>query len=189
MRQLNLLSHHSANFQYPTSPTQVASEMQLPPSPSPVESSSVYDHPISPPISGSDTSTDGSTYHTPHTSYSYSRESSSPPSAQRRGHGRHRYDPTGGRRRRRSSTEGDFSEEEQQIGTSTSSSLQGQALAEHLSNNRKEATRRQRIEAEQKRRDELREGYAQLKNVLPLTNQKSSKVSLLERGMLPVSSS
>lgn len=49
MRQLNLLNHHNASFQYPTSPTQVASEMRLPPSPSPVESSSVYDHPISPP--------------------------------------------------------------------------------------------------------------------------------------------
>lgn len=179
MRQLNLLTH--ASFQYPTSPTQVASEMQLPPSPSPVESNSVYEHPMSPPISGSDTSTDGSAYHhTSHATYPYSRESSSPPSA-RRSHGQYRYNPTSGRRRRRSSTEGDFSEEEQLVGNSTSSSLQGQALAEHLSNNRKEATRRQRIEAEQKRRDELREGYAQLKNVLPLTNQKSSKVSLLER--------
>lgn len=47
---------------------------------------------------------------------------------------------------------------------------------------RKEATRRQRIEAEQLRRDELRDGYARLKDVLPVTNQKSSKVSLLERG-------
>ncbi len=50
---------------------------------------------------------------------------------------------------------------------------------------RKEITRRQRIEAEQRRRDELREGYAKLKDVLPITNQKSSKVSLLERGMSP----
>lgn len=52
---------------------------------------------------------------------------------------------------------------------------------------RREATRRQRIEAEQRRRDELREGYARLKDVLPLTNQKSSKVSLLERGESPYS--
>ncbi|PCH34140.1 hypothetical protein WOLCODRAFT_63513 [Wolfiporia cocos MD-104 SS10] len=53
--------------------------------------------------------------------------------------------------------------------------------AEKLANTRKEATRRQRIEAEQRRRDELRDGYARLKEVLPVSNQKSSKVSLLER--------
>jgi len=53
--------------------------------------------------------------------------------------------------------------------------------AENLANTRKEATRRQRIEAEQRRRDELRDGYAKLKDVLPVSNQKSSKVSLLER--------
>lgn len=47
--------------------------------------------------------------------------------------------------------------------------------------NRKESTRRQRIQAEQRRRDELRDGYARLKDVLPITNAKSSKVSLIER--------
>jgi hypothetical protein len=52
---------------------------------------------------------------------------------------------------------------------------------ENLAQNRKEATRRQRIEAEQRRRDELRDGYAKLKDVLPVSNQKSSKVSLLDR--------
>ncbi|KAF9451387.1 hypothetical protein P691DRAFT_663313 [Macrolepiota fuliginosa MF-IS2] len=52
---------------------------------------------------------------------------------------------------------------------------------ENLAHTRKEATRRQRIEAEQRRRDELRDGYAKLKDVLPVSNQKSSKVSLLER--------
>jgi len=54
-------------------------------------------------------------------------------------------------------------------------------MAENLANTRKEATRRQRIEAEQRRRDELRDGYARLKDALPVSNQKSSKVSLLER--------
>ncbi|CAK5264351.1 unnamed protein product, partial [Mycena citricolor] len=53
--------------------------------------------------------------------------------------------------------------------------------------NRKEATRRQRIEAEQRRRDELRDGYAKLKDVLPLSNQKSSKVSLLDRATSHIS--
>jgi hypothetical protein len=57
----------------------------------------------------------------------------------------------------------------------------GVAFADNLAHSRKEATRRQRIEAEQRRRDELRDGYAKLKEVLPISNQKSSKVSLLER--------
>jgi len=57
----------------------------------------------------------------------------------------------------------------------------GVAFTENLAHSRKEATRRQRIEAEQRRRDELRDGYAKLKEVLPISNQKSSKVSLLER--------
>lgn len=59
------------------------------------------------------------------------------------------------------------------------------ALMENLAHSRKEATRRQRIEAEQRRRDELRDGYAKLKDSLPVSNQKSSKVSLLERGERP----
>jgi len=47
---------------------------------------------------------------------------------------------------------------------------------------RRETIRKQRIESEQRRRDELREGYARLKETLPASNQKSSKVSLLDRG-------
>ncbi|KAG8834352.1 hypothetical protein FRC17_009120, partial [Serendipita sp. 399] len=47
--------------------------------------------------------------------------------------------------------------------------------------NRKESTRRQRIQAEQRRRDELRDGYSKLRDVLPPSNSKSSKVSLIER--------
>ena len=57
---------------------------------------------------------------------------------------------------------------------------------ENLAHTRKEATRRQRIEAEQRRRDDLRDGYARLKDSLPVSNQKSSKVMLLERGTSPV---
>lgn len=67
--------------------------------------------------------------------------------------------------------------------------LASYAAVENLAHTRKEATRRQRIEAEQRRRDELRDGYAKLKDVLPVSNQKSSKVSLLERGLFPCSSS
>lgn len=43
-------------------------------------------------------------------------------------------------------------------------------------------SRRQIIEKEQRRRQELTDGYARLKNVLPLTSMKTSKVSLIERG-------
>jgi len=53
---------------------------------------------------------------------------------------------------------------------------------------RKESTRRQRIEAEQRRRDELREAYAELKDVLPAKlSQKSTKIDLLKRGDLSLS--
>ena len=49
---------------------------------------------------------------------------------------------------------------------------------------RREEVRKQRIESEQTRCDELRDGYRRLKDVLPVSNQKSSKVSLLDRGEL-----
>ncbi|KAF8576125.1 hypothetical protein K439DRAFT_685189 [Ramaria rubella] len=195
MRQLSLMpqGYPPGNIYPPVSPTRVAASMQLPPSPSPVDSSA-YEHPISPPVSGSDASADGHTPHYP--SHSYSRESSSgagsPPAGRVMHRAQHRYHPTAApsrTRRRRSSTndEQDLSDDgEQDIGSglspqSTGGGMSGQVLSETLANSRKEATRRQRIEAEQRRRDELREGYARLKDVLPLSNQKSSKVSLLER--------
>jgi hypothetical protein len=51
----------------------------------------------------------------------------------------------------------------------------------HVYDSRREEIRRQRIESEQRRRDELRDGYRRLKDALPVSNQKSSKVSLLDR--------
>lgn len=48
---------------------------------------------------------------------------------------------------------------------------------------RRETIRKQRIESEQRRRDELRDGYAKLKDTLPASNQKASKVSLLDRAV------
>ncbi|EKM84007.1 hypothetical protein AGABI1DRAFT_110609 [Agaricus bisporus var. burnettii JB137-S8] len=56
-------------------------------------------------------------------------------------------------------------------------------LANSQANNdaRRETIRKQRIESEQRRRDELRDGYTRLKENLPTSNQKSSKVSLLDR--------
>jgi Helix-loop-helix DNA-binding domain len=123
--------------------------------------------PLSPPISGSDTSAEGA-YHSRNSSTSSSRANSlvhrNPL----------RYNPTpspsgsSGRRRGRS-----FGDSDEDMGVN---------IAESIAYTRKEATRRQRIEAEQRRRDELRDGYARLKDVLPVSNQKSSKVSLLERG-------
>jgi conjugal transfer/entry exclusion protein len=44
-----------------------------------------------------------------------------------------------------------------------------------------EEIRRQRIESEQRRCDELRNGLRRLKDALPISNQKSSKLSLLDR--------
>src|SRR6267154_6818667 len=51
----------------------------------------------------------------------------------------------------------------------------------YICRSRREEIRRQRIESEQRRRDELRDGYRRLKDALPVSNQKSSKVSLLDR--------
>lgn len=47
--------------------------------------------------------------------------------------------------------------------------------------NRRESVRQQRIESEQKRRDELRRNYDLLRDVLPPTQQRTSKVHLLSR--------
>lgn len=148
-------------------------DLQLSASPPPPSPSHIYD-PLSPNISGSDTG--------PYRSHSRGSNSSaeSPPSS--RGHsfanrGSVRYNPTPSptsTSSRRSRGRSISDEEDPMMGVS---------LAEHLANTRKEATRRQRIEAEQRRRDELRDGYARLKDVLPVSNQKSSKVSLLERGL------
>ena len=142
----------------------------------PPQSPNMYD-PLSPPISGSDTSADGLAYHSRNSSTTGSPSSSRANSLVHR----HplRYNPTpsptsssAGRRSRGHS----ISDDDGPL------PMGGVNMAESLANTRKEATRRQRIEAEQRRRDELRDGYARLKDVLPVSNQKSSKVSLLERG-------
>ncbi|KAK1218709.1 hypothetical protein PQX77_018608 [Marasmius sp. AFHP31] len=150
---------------YPTSPPHVSLPIShSPPPPSP----ELYD-PVSPPISGSDTSADGI----------YNSSGANSPSSSRANSLVHRnvrhFNPTpsptsSSGRRSRGRSHNDSDEDEM-----------GAAYAADLAHNRKEATRRQRIEAEQRRRDELRDGYAKLKDVLPVSNQKSSKVSLLER--------
>ncbi|KAL5495078.1 hypothetical protein ACEPAI_540 [Sanghuangporus weigelae] len=131
-----------------------------------------YD-PLSPPVSGSDTSADG-IYHSRNSSGTTSPASSRGGSLVHRN--TLRYNPTpspsnssSGRRRGRS-IDSDSDEHHNMM-----------SVVQEIAHTRKEATRRQRIEAEQRRRDELRDGYARLKDVLPVSNQKSSKVSLLER--------
>lgn len=169
LNTLGLQQQYQAAGVFSTSPPHGSLPLaNSPPPPSP----EMYD-PLSPPLSGSDTSGDG-LYHHSNSSGANSPSSSRGQSLVHRRD--HRYNPTpsptssSGRRRSRSQDSDDDD--------------MGVAYVENLANTRKEATRRQRIEAEQRRRDELREGYAKLKDALPVSNQKSSKVSLLERGRL-----
>jgi hypothetical protein len=96
----------------------------------------------------------------------------------------HRFNPiasaparTRAPRRKPTRRDDDSDEEEDDDFQPTANSLVGGA------DSRRETIRKQRIESEQRRRDELRDGYARLKDTLPATNQKSSKVSLLDRGL------
>ncbi|KAJ7733580.1 hypothetical protein DFH07DRAFT_134531 [Mycena maculata] len=162
-----LISSHQ--YQSPVYPPSPPHALPIPASPPPPPSPDMYD-PLSPPLSGSDTSADG-IYHS-NSSGPNSPSSSRANSLVQR---QVRYNPTpsptssSGRRRRGQSQDSD--DEDMNLLYTES----------NLAQNRKEATRRQRIEAEQRRRDELRDGYAKLKDVLPVSNQKSSKVSLLDR--------
>ncbi|KAA1471375.1 hypothetical protein DENSPDRAFT_112088 [Dentipellis sp. KUC8613] len=76
-------------------------------------------------------------------------------------------------RKRRASKQEDFSDDDEDF--------QPIATTGNSNEVRREEIRRQRIESEQRRRDELRDGYRRLKDALPVSNQKSSKVSLLDR--------
>lgn len=171
-QSLSMLPQGYGNPVYNASPPH--GRLPLSGSPPPTSPANLYD-PLSPPISGSDTSADGVYHHSRNSSATGSPSSSRANSLVHR-HPLRYNNPTpsptsssGGRRSRGRS----LSDDDDGMGV---------GLAESLANTRKEATRRQRIEAEQRRRDELRDGYARLKDVLPISNQKSSKVSLLERG-------
>ena len=165
-RTLNMLPQQQA-FGYPA--TSPHGGLQLSASPPPA--SPLYDTgPISPPVSDNDV-------YSRNSSSAGSPSSSRAPSLVHRTSHRHSHSnptpsPTSSSAGRRSRGRS-ISDEDEGMGHN---------IAESLANTRKEATRRQRIEAEQRRRDELRDGYARLKDVLPVSNQKSSKVSLLERG-------
>ncbi|CAE6528959.1 unnamed protein product [Rhizoctonia solani] len=85
----------------------------------------------------------------------------------------------GGRHRRRNSRADDDDDDDDDF-ESDGDAFRG-APQEVVVQRRREEIRKQRIESEQRRRDELRDGYRRLKDVLPVSNQKSSKVSLLDR--------
>ncbi|KDQ63025.1 hypothetical protein JAAARDRAFT_119291 [Jaapia argillacea MUCL 33604] len=94
----------------------------------------------------------------------------------------HRFNPLGATpvtrastRKRRNTKADDFGSDDEDDADFVPSNLPKDADA------RREEIRRQRIESEQRRRDELREGYRRLKDALPVSNQKSSKVCLLDR--------
>lgn len=92
----------------------------------------------------------------------------------------HRYNPIGVRssvrqKTKRQSTKDEFLSDDDEDFTP---SLGASSASNDV---RREEIRRQRIESEQRRRDELRDGYRRLKDALPVSNQKSSKVSLLDR--------
>ncbi|KAH8835642.1 hypothetical protein DL96DRAFT_1454259 [Flagelloscypha sp. PMI_526] len=158
-------------------------QLPLPPSasPPPPSPTNLYD-PLSPTLSGSETSGEG-LYH--HSNSSGALSAASSPSSSRgsslvhRNRTTHRYDPTP------SPTGSSSTRRAQRARSQDSDELDDEGMGvnyrDNLASTRKEATRRQRIEAEQRRRDELRDGYAKLKDVLPVSNLKSSKVSLLER--------
>lgn len=85
----------------------------------------------------------------------------------------------GGRHRRRNSRADDDDDDDDF--ESDGDAFRQHAPQEVVVQRRREEIRKQRIESEQRRRDELRDGYRRLKDVLPVSNQKSSKVSLLDR--------
>jgi len=80
---------------------------------------------------------------------------------------------SGRERKRRASKQDDFSDDDDDFAPASVPTASNEV--------RREEIRRQRIESEQRRRDELRDGYRRLKDALPVSNQKSSKVSLLDR--------
>ena len=156
---------------YPSSPTHVSVSMQLLPLPSPIKSSS-FEHPISPPVSGLDVSTDS---HTHYQQDSYSRESSSgvgsPPAAGRSTppnnmiiqQSVHCYTPTMALRSRcrcsLTNDEQDYSDDGAQDGSGVGISRQSTGmscliLAKTLTN-KHGATQREHIYAEKHHRNEL----------------------------------
>ncbi|WWC88597.1 uncharacterized protein L201_003510 [Kwoniella dendrophila CBS 6074] len=88
----------------------------------------------------------------------------------------------------------DLSDDDDEDTTAAGSGLGLSAVADNNENrgapvsSKKEDVRKARIESEQRRRDELREGFKRLKEALPPSNQRSSKVSLLDRSVAHIQS-
>lgn len=82
--------------------------------------------------------------------------------------------------KRRGSTSMTRMADEDSYGSEGESEL-GMNTTDVVVSRRREEIRRQRIESEQRRRDDLREGFARLKDVMPVSNQKGSKMALLDR--------
>ncbi|KAJ7872739.1 hypothetical protein B0H13DRAFT_1895250 [Mycena leptocephala] len=175
---ITLISSHQYQSPVYPSPPHGAVPLPLPASPPP-PSPDMYD-PLSATHSGSDASADGiyqaSNNQASNCSGTNSPSSSCANSLVQRSQVRYNLTPSptsssgssGSTSRRRRSLDSD--DDEMNV-----------LYTENLPQNCKEATRRQRIEAEQRRRDELRDGYAKLKDILHGSNQKCSKVSLLDR--------
>jgi hypothetical protein len=168
---LNLANGNLGEYTYPPSYTHTASPARPFTPPDGVGiSPALYD--IGPGELSSDTQSGrrsrGSGTHSPASSHGYAAVPRS-----------HRYNPiapppTRARPQRRKSTRQDDTDDEDEEFQPTLA-LSGSPDA------RRETIRKQRIESEQRRRDELREGYQRLKDTLPSSNQKASKVSLLDR--------
>ncbi|KAL5526240.1 hypothetical protein ACEPAG_7579 [Sanghuangporus baumii] len=160
-------------YSNPAYPPSSAPNLNLPLNATPPPRQSPGYDPMSPPVSRSDTSADG-IYRSRNSSGTTSLASS------RGGNLVHRnslrYNPTSspsnsssGRRRGRS-IDADSDEHHNMM-----------SAVQEIADTRKKETRHQRMEAEQRRRDELHNGYIRLKDVLPVSKEKNSKNRLVER--------
>ncbi|KAJ6467931.1 hypothetical protein DFH09DRAFT_508316 [Mycena vulgaris] len=157
---------------YPTSPPHgpLAISASLP---------DMYD-PLSPPVFSSDTSSDtvmGGFYLDAKRSGANSPGSSRGNSLVQR-QVRHAFTPSpinsSGRRHRARSQDSDDDDDDMTL-------IASDNVVQNKEATRRERIRQERIETEQRHRDELRDGYIRLKKVLPDSNVKSSKASLLDR--------
>jgi hypothetical protein len=148
-------------------------------------------HPYTPPhsvypaalmsLSAGEMSSDSTSGRTSHGSGSHSPNLSSVPHSVR-------YNPisvssvvrSGREHKRCSSKHTDFSDDDDDFAPASAPTARMRSIRL-----RRKEIRSQRIESEQWRRDELRDGYRRLKDALPVSNQKSSKLSAWIRSCWP----
>ncbi|KAI4526637.1 hypothetical protein EV122DRAFT_213798 [Schizophyllum commune] len=146
----------------------------------PLDGASISPHALAYPPSAGELSSDGMT------SGRRSRGSGSPAPYSTAQRAAHRYTPMGNpatRPRVRAQRKGSLKSNDDRDSDEDDDDFQPIGPAIGGVDSKRETIRRQRIESEQRRRDELREGYARLKDTLPRTPQKSSKVVLLDRAV------